>query len=178
MAIVLDGSNGITYPVTAGSSSALQASSSKVIQVVQTSTGSTYSVNSTSFTATGITCSITPQFATSKILVSISGGQWRYVPTALQEAWAQMYRSIGGGSYSALGQTGGAAGGSGDIHEIFISPANNVIAISHSLIYLDSPGTTSTVTYQPYAKSNSGPITVYYNLASPILLMTLMEIAA
>jgi len=149
-----------------------------VIQVVQYSTGSSYSVTSTTFTATGWTGSITPQFSTSKILVSISAGQWRITTNALQEGWAQLWRSIGGGAYSALGQTGGAAGGSGDIHEILIPPANNPFAVSHSVLYLDSPNTTSQVTYQPYAKTNSSGTTIYYNMSSPVMLMTLMEIAA
>lgn len=149
-----------------------------ILQVIQISTGSSYSVTSTTFTATGWTGSITPQYATSKILVSISGGQWRITTNALQEGWAQLWRSIGGGAYSALGQTGGSAGGSGDIHEILIPPANNPFAVSHSLIYLDSPATTSQVTYQPYAKTNSSGTTIYYNMSSPVMLMTLMEIAA
>ena len=148
-----------------------------VLQVVQVSTGSSYSVTSTTFTATGWTGSITPQFSTSKILVSISGGQWRITSSSLQEGWAQLWRSIGGGSYSALGATGGAAGGQYDIHEILIPPANNPFAVSHSLIYLDSPATTSQVTYQPYAKTNSSGATIYYNMSSPVMLMTLMEIA-
>jgi len=141
-----------------------------VLQVVQVSTNSNYSVSASSFTATGFTGSITPTSATSKILVSVSGGQWRISPTAGQEAWAIMYRSIGGGAYSAT---------NADIQEILISPANSIMAISHSLIFLDSPSTTSTVTYQPYARQNSGAaMTIYYNLGSPVLYLTLMEIAA
>ena len=47
MAITLDGSAGITYPVTAGSTSAVQASSSKVLQVVNATYG-TATTNNTS----------------------------------------------------------------------------------------------------------------------------------
>ena len=72
-----------------------QVPAGSVIQVVQFSTNATLSVNSTTFTATGFTGSITPQFASSKILVNISGGQWRYTQSNGQEAWAQLWRSIG-----------------------------------------------------------------------------------
>jgi len=140
-----------------------------VLQVVQTVTNSTYSANSNSPTATGFIGSITPTSASSKILVSINGGQFRYSPTGLQEMHERLYRSIGGGAYSII---------VGDLTEIVISPANNIMAIPHSLVYLDSPATTSSVSYQPYINSTSGPITTYFNLASVYVTMTLMEISA
>ena len=80
-----------------------------------------------------------------------------------------MYRSIGGGAYSII---------VGDLTEIMISPANSIMAIPHSVVYLDSPATTSSVSYQPYINSNSGPVLTYFNLASVYVTMTLMEIAA
>jgi len=140
-----------------------------VLQVVQTVTNSTYSVNSTSMTATGFIGSITPTSASSKILISINGGQFRYSPSGGQEMHERLYRSIGGGGYSII---------VGDLTEIIISPANSIMAVPHSLVYLDSPATTSSVSYQPYLKSTSGPITTYFNLASVYVTMTLMEISA
>ena len=140
-----------------------------VLQVVQTVTNSTYSVNSTSMTATGFIGSITPTSASSKILVSINGGQFRYNPTGGAEMQELLYRSIGGGGYSQI---------VGDLTEIIISPANGIFAVPHSLVYLDSPATTSSVSYQPYLKSTSGPITTYFNLNAVYVTMTLMEISA
>jgi hypothetical protein len=140
-----------------------------VLQVVQVVTNSTYSTNSTSPTATGFIGSITPTSASSKILISINGGQFRYSPSGGQEIHERLYRSIGGGGYSII---------IGDLAEIVISPANSIMAIPHSLVYLDSPATTSSVSYQPYINSNAGPITTYFNLASVYVTMTLMEIAA
>jgi len=139
-----------------------------VLQVVQTVTNSTYSANSTSATATGFIGSITPTSASSKILISINGGQFRYSPSGGQEMHERLYRSIGGGGYSII---------VGDLTEIIISPANSIMAIPHSLVYLDSPATTSSVSYQPYINSSAGPITTYFNLASAYVTMTLMEIA-
>jgi hypothetical protein len=183
MTFVVDGTNGLTFnDATTQSSTATNASNissgtlgkarlptGSVLQVVQVTTNSSYSVNSTSWTATGFTGSITPTSATSKILMCLSGGQFRYSPSSGQEMWLQVYRSIGGGAYSSL---------VGDIQEIVISPANTIMAIPHSLQYLDSPATTSAITYQPYMKSNSGPILSYFNLGSVYVYMTLLEISA
>jgi hypothetical protein len=145
-----------------------------VLQVVQTSTSANSSTTSTTFTGSGLTASITPTSATSKILVSISGGQFRFVSSSSTgEAWVQLWKSVGGGGYAAVNSYGGT-----DIQEILINYTNSAIGIPHSLIYLDSPATTSTVTYQPYFKTNNSAITVLFNLSSVIVYLTLMEIAA
>jgi hypothetical protein len=175
MALVLDGNgtmtvgNGDITGITRGAIESTAIGAGAVLQVVQTVTNSTYSVNSTSMTATGFIGTITPTSASSKILVSINGGQFRYSPTAGQEMQEQLYRSIGGGAYSII---------VGDLIEIVIAPSNGILAIPHSFVYLDSPATTSSVSYQPYLKSNAGPVTTYFNLASVYVTMTLMEIAA
>jgi hypothetical protein len=157
--------------ITSGTLPGARLPAGSVLQVVQTVTNSTYSVNTTSATASGFIGTITPTSSSSKILVSINGGQFRYSPSAGQETHVRMYRSIGGGAYSIISAIG-------DLTEILISPANSVLAIPHSFSYLDSPATTSSVSYQPYINSNSGPITTYFNLASVYVTMTLMEIAA
>jgi hypothetical protein len=70
MTVIIDGTAGITFPVTAGSASAVQASSGRVLQVLQTAKTDTFSTASTSFVdVTGLSVSITPTSATSKILV-------------------------------------------------------------------------------------------------------------
>ena len=72
MALVLSGDVGITFPVTAGSASAVQASSGRVLQVVNATT-STNASNSTNVLAdTGLTASITPSSASNKVLVIVS----------------------------------------------------------------------------------------------------------
>ena len=175
MALVLDGNgtmtvgNGDITGLVAGALPSTVIGAGAVLQVVQVITNSTYSVNTTTPTASGFIGSITPTSSSSKILISLNGGQWRYSPTAGQESHGRMYRSIGGGAYSII---------VGDLTEIMISPANTIMAIPHSVVYLDSPATTSSVSYQPYINSNSGPVLTYFNLASVYVTMTLMEIAA
>lgn len=145
-----------------------------VLQVVQASTNSTISTTSTTFTGSGLTASITPTSATSKILVGLSGGQWRFVSSgSTGEGWVQLWKSVGGGAYAAVNSFGGS-----DIQEILINYTNSTVGIPHSLQYLDSPATTSAIIYQPYFKTTSSGITVNYNLSSVITYITLMEIAA
>jgi hypothetical protein len=183
MTVIIDGTAGITFPdtsvqavnatnasnISSGTLGKARLPTGSVLQVVQTITNTTYSANSNSPTATGFIGSITPTSASSKILITISGGQFRYSPTGGQEMHERLYRSINGGAYSII---------VGDLTEIVISPANSIMAIPHSLSYLDSPTTTFSVSYQPYINSTSGPITTYFNLASVYVTMTLMEIAA
>lgn len=144
------------------------------LQVVQASTAVNISTTSTTFTGSGLTASITPTSSTSKILVMLSGGQHRFTSSgSTGESWIQIWKSVGGGSYAAVGGYGGT-----DIQSILINYTNSTIAGPHSVQYLDSPSTTSTVTYQPYFKTTSSGITVYYNMASVITYITLIEIAA
>ena len=190
MALTLDGTNGITFPNATVQSAAVANNAAitalvggrglapsivpagSVLQVVQASTNSNLSTTSSSFVASGLTLSITPTFSTSKILVSLSGGQFRFTSSGGNgEGWVQLWRNIGGGGYSSVGGLG-----STDIQEILINYTNSTVAIPHSLMYLDSPATTSSITYQPYFKSANGQ-QVYYNLGSVITYITLMEIA-
>ena len=144
-----------------------------VLQVVQTNINTNISTTSTTFTGSGLTATITPTSASSKILVSLSGGQFRFTSSGgTGEGWVQLWKSVGGGSYAAVNSYGGT-----DIQEILINYTNSTVAIPHSLVYLDSPATTSAVTYQPYYKTTNSGITVYFNMASPLVYLTLMEIA-
>lgn len=81
MAMTLDGSAGVTYPVVAGASSAVQASSAKIIQVVNTqvSTVATSAVNIPNDNtipqitegAEYMTLAITPSSATNTLLINV-----------------------------------------------------------------------------------------------------------
>lgn len=81
MTTIIDGSAGITYPVVAGSSSAVQASSAKVIQVVNVQSGavatgttiipSDDTIPQITEGTEYITLAITPTSATSKLLIQV-----------------------------------------------------------------------------------------------------------
>ena len=81
MPTIIDGTAGITYPVVAGATSAVQASSGKVLQVVSTTKTDTFSTASTTFVdLTGLSVSITPTSTSSKILVLVNTN---YSPSAV-----------------------------------------------------------------------------------------------
>lgn len=153
MPITLNGDTGITYPVTAGSASALQASSSKVFQVVQTTKTDTFSTTSGSLTdITGMSVSITPSRTTSNILITFTLGQVACSSTA----------SIGvallrGSTLIGVGTTAGSristsAGGL----------LNTDRGAAQSFTFLDTPATTSATTYKLQIYINSGN-TAYVN---------------
>ena len=176
MSVIIDGSAGITYPVVAGTSSALQASAGKVLQVVSTTKTDTFSTASTSYVdITGLSVSITPSSATSKIYVvlSISGSE--------NAGWG--YQLVRGSTAICIGDSGGgsrkqASGG------VSVRDTNGIA--NGSVNFLDSPATTSATTYkvQMYAPSSTGYVNRTYadidasytvRTASSI---TVMEIAA
>jgi hypothetical protein len=137
-----------------------------VLQVVQAALSSTITTSSTSYVATGLIASITPKFSTSKILATVNGGITTYGTAEI--LLSRIYRQIASGSYAGIGGVEA------------ISLAGSAYLYPHSLSWLDSPATTSTVNYQPYFASSGGNL-VYYNYYGGAILgqvtLTLMEIA-
>ena len=122
----------------------------KVLQVVQGTDTSSQSSSSTSYTSGTINASITPSATSSKILVHITG--------TMRNGTFNIYRGstdLGGGQ--GFGQTNG----------------DEAISAIH---YLDSPNTTSSVTYTGYMKASNGG-TVYFGVGG-YTVITLMEIGA
>jgi len=153
MTTIIDGTAGITFP----SGSGTQAAQSKVLQVVQAYTNSGFtSTTSTSYVATTLSASITPLFSTSKVLIMLSGGV--YNSSNGNTAYYSMYKN---GSFLVNLVENGTNG--------VWTPANG--------IYLDSPATTSAITYALYYKTTIG--SAYWGGDSPLVnSITLMEIAA
>jgi hypothetical protein len=148
MSIVLDGTAGITFPVTAGSASAVQASSGRVLQVVLASTNTSVSTTSTSWTTTGFSASITPSSSSSKILL-VSRSPIRGFSSSGNSAFGGLLWYRNGNAIQSPGnfyETGCGAGGSSNMD------FRNVI--SH--VILDSPSSTSSVTYTLYLSYYTG----------------------
>ena len=68
MSLIIDGTNGLTFP-----NSTVQASAGQVLQVVQNTYSTITLTTSTSFVTTGLNATITPKFSTSKILIFVNG---------------------------------------------------------------------------------------------------------
>ena len=160
MTTIIDGSLGITFPVVAGSASAVQASSGRVLQVVQGTTTAQVSTTSSSFVTTSFSASITPSSSTSKILAMVTAVG--YTNSTNQQSYFTIYRN----------STNLNSAGFVDM----LSSAGQLIS-NQSFQYLDSPATTSSTTYTLYFKTD-GPNTFYLNVNPQISSITLMEIAA
>jgi len=132
-----------------------------VVQVVEgTATAQTVH-NTTSYAATSVTASITPKFATSKILVSLTSNL--ETNSAGEFGWYSLFR---GSTNIIESQVGQPNGGGSPIFPI-------------TLQRLDSPATTSTITYALYIKRTSATIVANINSGgiNSVGVITLMEIA-
>jgi hypothetical protein len=138
-----------------------------VLQVVQVSYQSTTSSSSSTFADTGLTASITPSSTSSKILVSVIHGGCRKTSNDTQLR-LQLLRSST--VLSNFEDYGGANN----------STTNNGIGTCAG-DWLDSPSTTSSVTYKTQLASAQNNAIVYVGAGTSIASMatiTLMEIAA
>ena len=169
MALVLDGSLGVTFPVTAGSASAVQASSGRVLQVVQGTLTSAVSTSSGSYVTTGLTSSITPSNTNNKILVSVAGGSLDNNASGGQAVGVTLYRNG-----SVISPTASLT---------VMYSGNTRVATPLAINYLDSPASTSAQSYAVYFASTNNAGSVTFNSTSPAgqtqtATITLMEIAA
>ena len=163
MALVLDGSLGVTFPVTAGSASAVQASSGRVLQVVNATYSTETSTSSSTYADSGLSASITPSNSSNKILVAVDvqGGK----TTGVTGLDLKLLR--GSTDLIIFAKGSGYNGGT----------SYNLVG-SSSCCYLDSPSTTSSTTYKVQLASNTNVATARINDNSSVSTITLMEIAA
>jgi len=116
-----------------------------VLQVISTTTTAPFSTSSSSFVAvTGLSATITPTSSTSKIVIS---GSISYSGGGGENATIQLQRN-GTVIFAGDPQTGRKQG--------FSMYNGAYYAVSNACQYLDSPGTTSAVTYQIYMAQNGG----------------------
>jgi hypothetical protein len=148
-----------------------------VLQVVSTTLKSNVSTTSTSPTnLTGMSVSITPTSASNKILIQAAlnvsiGGQKRIY-----------FQITGGNAASYIGDAGTGV----ECAAAFCSRVNeDYIMGTTPLLYLDSPATTSAVTYQIQWWIETGstaylnrPVNLDANGANQASTITVMEIAA
>jgi len=127
----------------------------KVLQVVSAATTTNFATTSTAFVDfTGVTLNITPTSATSKIVVWINAPR-SFAPGAQWASEMQIMRNT-----TALYSPSVAS-----------APAGN--AQGESLIFQDSPNTTSSTTYKAQVRSQTGT-SINFNAGS----VTVMEVSA
>lgn len=130
----------------------------KILQVIQTVKTDTFSTASTSFVAiTGLSASITPAATSSKILV-----------TAQIVVSGSNANSYGGIALYRGGSVISGAVGASPSSKLAISTANTRVPSSATaktltIEYLDTPSSTSALTYQPYMAKGAESVTLYVN---------------
>lgn len=137
----------------------------KVLQVVQGTTATQASSTSNSFADTGLSVSITPSSATSKVLILVTQ-TGIFKPTNDTHCGLQIVR----GSTSIVVLSG--------IHGAASSSVLTGSTLSGN--YLDSPATTSATTYKTQFKNNNATGTVYVQFSEnqPTSTIIAMEIGA
>jgi hypothetical protein len=132
-----------------------------VLQVVQGTMNSGYTCTG-SFANIGLSASITPMYSTSKILIQVSLNDMRYA--AAVYTYATVFRN----------NTTNLAVGSGT-NSFTMGENNGFLGFSAgSIVYLDSPATTSSTTYSVYAYSTG---TGFINSTGGVCVIILSEIA-
>jgi hypothetical protein len=161
------GTNTITLPASTGTVLTTGSpQSGGVIQVVQSTTTTSTATTSTSFVTGVLAASITPKFSTSTILILCSANM--STGGANIQGAVTVYR--GATNLMTQGQS-------------LVYSGSNAVLAPVSLMYSDSPATTSSTTYTIYFKNtNNSAGTVTFNSASASGAATaqiiLLEIAA
>jgi hypothetical protein len=141
----------------------LNGSGQTILQVVQGTTTTNTSTTSTTYVNTSLSATITPFATTSKILIIIA---------------TQGSTSVNNFGYYLAPFRGGASGtnvtgfanGFGDMYG-----NASLVTASNSLVYIDSPSTTSATTYYLCIKTEAGNTAVIGGTG--IQTITLMEIS-
>ena len=158
MTMIIDGTNGLTFP-----NSTVQAGAAKVLQVVSATYSTATNTSGTTLVDTGLSASITPKFASSKILVLVTMNGLLNGATANTGVRLAILR--GSTNINTFAEYTCYTGASASL---IASAAGN---------YLDSPSTTSSTTYKVQFARNAGSGTVSVQANSDSSTIVLMEIA-
>jgi len=184
MTIKVDGINGLTFAdnstqnvtalnasnITSGTLGKARMATGSVLQVVnaQYST-STTTTNTSTFQDTGLTATITPTSATSKILVLVSNSCASTNSAGVNTV--SYFQTVRGAS-TVIAYTRFQIGNA------LASGTNAIKVDTVTQTALDSPATTSATTYKMQMISNEATVTTTSCINSTVAQITLLEIAA
>lgn len=148
------GSNGLSSP-------------GHVLQVVNATYSTPVGTTSTTLADTGLTATITPKFATSKILVLVhQNGGVKDGNASFPNNGIRLVLLRGASIITSLSERAGLT-----------TVTSSLYLSSLSTAYLDSPATTSATTYKTQWANYQASGTVYLQLVGETSTITLMEIA-
>lgn len=158
MTMIIDGSNGVTFP-----NSTVQASAGQILQIVTANLTGQVSFTTATFTDLGLSAIITPKFSNSKILVMVN----------LMNVWKTSANTY----YGLQVQRNGTA-----IQVVqsalYTNSANERQDASNNFNISDLPSTTSAVTYKIQMRNEPASGTIQVNGGNyGTSNITLMEIA-
>ena len=165
MTCYLDDTN-VLQSYTGSAWVSVASSSGAVLQIVSGSTATPLTMSSTTAVDTGLTATITPKFATSKILVLVNqvGGD----KSSANLSNSISLRLLRGASQIAL--IAHSAG--------YTGTTLNVRVAAMSTCFLDSPATTSATTYKTQVANGIAAASVSVQIGGDLSTITLMEISA
>jgi hypothetical protein len=153
---------------------AAPAGGGKVLQVVGATTTTATTIASATLTDTGITASITPSSATSKILVMVTAEFKHFRNGAgFSSIAAELLRGA-----TVIGDYDKTDHDEFDGMQFAGSSANTYKSGTTSIIILDSPSTTSATTYKLQARGYDSSVSVTFQQNSATGSIVLMEIGA
>jgi hypothetical protein len=136
----------------------------KVLQVVNAHTGTQATSNSTTYTDTGLTATITPSSSSNKILVliqqSVSKAGSTYANIRVYRDSTEIGGAVAGRS---IGYTN--------------TSTNNYVGMGFTNSFLDTPSSSSALVYKTQFNNNDADGTIRVQVDSGQSYMTLMEIA-
>jgi hypothetical protein len=142
------------------------------LQVVSATITTDTNIATTTLTDTGITLSITPTSATSRVLVMISAVAQQGVTSNTGEQGSQAIVDRAGNTAFDTGSEG---------FRVFGHPSSQpYYRLSTPIIFVDSPATTSATTYKLQAKvtGTAAGQSIRFQIGSNRSSITLMEIGA
>jgi len=171
MSVVINGTGSISGLSNVGGITSAQTGS--IIQTVSATFTTQVSTTSTSYQTTSQSVSITPQFSTSKILI-----------TAQSVGFVNMAGSAQGGSFTIYrNNSTNLSGASSQLGGIRANGFASDIVSTVCMVWLDSPATTSSTTYTVYIESQAGATTAWCSSAGALInngqaILIAQEIAA
>ena len=126
-----------------------------ILQVVEGDTSTEVIVSTTTYTDTGLSATITPTSATSKVLVIVDQQAFGNRTSSEQGFGLRLYRDA-----TLLHDPLANATGPFDYYGAFSGSTASLFSVRANLSFLDSPNTTSAVTYKtqgrPFSTANTG----------------------